>query len=593
MESPSHSLCLDMRTTNRIGINEQWIKKGCMVLKGILLAGHEGCERLAIVGLLTNTMVYLRTKYNMDIVAIIKMFNIFSGTTSLATLGGAFLADSYIGRFLTILVASFSYLIGMTLWTVTALVPSLRPPHCSDAEAKLRECISASKVQMFFVVMALIFLSIGSAGIRPCALAFGADQFEKGGKKKTQQEKSLQSFFNWYWFANCTIILLGSTVIVYLQSNVSWGLGFGVCTLLMLISIIAFIVGMPIFYYEIPQGSPFTAIAQLIVASIKKRDLSLPSDPALLYYDQASPKIPVTPRFRFLEKAAIPTEGDMKADGSVARPWNVSSIHKVEDLKVLIAILPMFSCLIGNAITGGQQSTYAVFQALTMNRHMGSSKFKVPAASMSIFSLLASIMWIPLYDRVMVPLIRRVTKQVRGITSLQRMGIGYIISSLSLLVAGFVEVKRRNVAKSHGLTDDPLAVVPISVFWLVPQFFIVGLANCFHAVGYLDFFYNEFPSNLRSTALALASCMYALGDYLTAILITLVHKTTGGHGKPSWLDSNINLGRLDYFYWLLSAMEALNVVYFFFCASRYSYREIPVPDGTSEVPEMTSMEIEM
>ncbi|XP_059066197.1 protein NRT1/ PTR FAMILY 2.13-like [Cryptomeria japonica] len=501
--------------------------------------GNESCEKIAVVGLQSNMSIYLKTKYNMKLVTIVNMLNIWSGTTSFATLGGAFLADSYIGRYLTIVIASLSYFLGMGLWTLTALVPALRPPHCSDEQAKSKECKSPSKEQMFFLVVAFVFMSIGSAGIRPCAMAFGADQFQEKGKEAAQQKKSLHSFFNWYYLANAATVLVAGIAILYLQTNVSWGLGFGVPTLLMLISLIAFVLGTPIFHREVPQGSPFTGIAQIVVAFIKKRNLPLPSDPTLLYSDPRGPKTHPTPKFRFLNKAAIAREGDCKqADGSIARPWRLCSIQRIEELKVILTILPIYSCLIIDSITSGQQ----------------------------------------------------------GITPLQRMGIGYIISSLSLLVAGLVELKRRNVAKGHGLMDDPSAIVPISVFWLVPQFVIQGLGICFHVVGYMNLFYNEFPTNLRSTAMALASCMYASGDYLSAVFVSVIHRTTGVHGKPDWLDDNVNLGRLDYLYWLLSAMGAVNVVYFLFCSSRYTYRENPVADadqtsGMSDGREMESKQI--
>ncbi|GLJ39406.1 hypothetical protein SUGI_0804820 [Cryptomeria japonica] len=554
------------------------------------LLGHESLERLALGGLLANEVVYLKTKYNMEIVTIVNLENIISGTTNLATLGGAFLADAYIGRFLALLIGAFSNLIGTILWTLTDLIPRVRPPKCSEVQAKLRECISASRVQMFFLVMAMVFMSIGSATIRPAATPFGADQFERGGIKTVEQKKDLQSFFNWYFFSMSLVSVVASTVIVYIQSNVSWTLGFGICAILMLISLVGFLIGAPLFYRETPQGSPYTGIAQVIMAAFRKRKLSLPSDLTLLYYGQNSPKISITSRFSFLNKAAIPTEGDMQPDGTVTRPWNLSPIHRIEDLKILIAILPMFSVKICNSITS-QQSTYAVFQALTMNRNVGSSSIKVPAASIHVVSSLVVIFWLPLYDKVLVPLTRRLTKQVRGITPLQRMGVGYVFSLISMLVAALVEVKRRNVAKSHGLTDDPSAIAPISVFWLVPQFFIQGLANCFHVVGSLDFFYTEFQPNLRSTAIALSSIMYAVADYLSVFMVTLIHRLTGGNGKPNWLDSNINRGRLDYFYWLLLVMESINALYFMLLAYFYKYRENFVVDGseTSDVSDGQEM----
>ncbi|XP_057844320.2 protein NRT1/ PTR FAMILY 3.1 [Cryptomeria japonica] len=229
-----------------------------------------------------------------------------------------------------------------------------------------------------------------------------------------------------------------------------------------------------------------------------------------------------------------------------------------------------------------QLHSFSVLQALTMNRHLGSGSFQIPAASFSVFSQLVIIAWMPLYDRFIVPAARRMTKNGRGITVFHRMGIGYAISTLSMVVSGFIEVKRRNTALGHGLANDSSAIVPISALWLVPQFCIMGLGEAFHTVGHLEFFYAEFPPTMRSTAIALSSCTSAVGQYMSTILLNVVHAKTGRHGKPDWLNDNLNLGRLNYLYWLLAAIEAVNLVYFIICASLYKYTEFPVQDPVFE-----------
>eukprot|EP01018_Ginkgo_biloba_P002383 Gb_04442 [translate_table: standard] len=546
------------------------------------IIGNETCEKLAVTGLHSNMIVYLTTKYNMKKVVATNTLNIWSGTTSLSTLVGAFLADSYLGRFRTIFLGCLAYLLGLVMLTLTALVPRLRPPACSVLQRKSGECHAASSVQFGLLVFFFAFMTMGSAGIRPCSMAFGADQFDQRGAKGKAR---LQSFFNWYYFSTCAALILALTVIIYIQSTVSWSLGFGICALLMLISTIFFVLGRPLYLREIPNGSPFTGFAQVIVATIRKRHLSLPSDTSQLYQGlpkstNYAPKHCVTDQFRFLNKAAIIGEGDLVADGSRASHWRICSIEQVEELKSIIRTLPIFSCGIVNSITIAQQHTFSVLQALTMDRRLGGSKFQIPAGSFSVFSLLVLITWLPFYDKVVVRLARHFTKQSRGISMFQRMGIGFAISALSMFVAGLVEVKRRNTARSHGLADQASAIVPISAFWLLPQFCIAGLAEAFHTIGHLEFFYDQFPTTMRSTAIALSACTSALGHYFSTMIVTLVHNTTGRNGQPDWLDDNLNRGHLEYFYWLLSGMEAVNLIYFIVCARWYKYKERSVGEET-------------
>eukprot|EP00249_Psilotum_nudum_P031679 c46141_g1_i1 orf=103-267(+) len=53
------------------------------------------------------------------------------------------------------------------------------------------------------------------------------------------------------------------------------------------------------------------------------------------------------------------------------------------------------------------------------------------------------LIFIPLYDLFLVPTVRRFTGQSGGITSLQRVGVGFLISAVSMAVAAVVEIKRK------------------------------------------------------------------------------------------------------------------------------------------------------
>jgi hypothetical protein len=74
---------------------------------------------------------------------------------------------------------------------------------------------------------------------------------------------------------------------------------------------------------------------------------------------------------------------------------------------------------------------------------------EIPPASMLIFSNIAMLVTLALYDRVLVPWLRRVTVQPTGIThlQLQRTGIGLTISMLSnVVVSAIVEGERKRTA---------------------------------------------------------------------------------------------------------------------------------------------------
>ncbi|KAM1654031.1 hypothetical protein ACFX2K_006475 [Malus domestica] len=131
--------------------------------------------------------------------------------------------------------------------------------------------------------------------------------------------------------------------------HVSWGLGFGLSALVNLIGLVIFASGTHFYCRDKPQGSPFVNIARVIVASIQKWKVKLSSSREDYHYhnDGEAKATPAAPKksftFRFLNNAALETEGDLKPDGSIARPWRLCTLQQVEDLKTTIRILPCWS----------------------------------------------------------------------------------------------------------------------------------------------------------------------------------------------------------------------------------------------------------
>jgi peptide/histidine transporter 3/4 len=105
-----------------------------------------------------------------------------------------------------------------------------------------------------------------------------------------------------------------------------------------------------------------------------------------------------------------------------------------------------------------QMTTMFVLQGNKLDPRMDPF-FKIPAASLSIFDTIVIIVWALAYDRFIVPAIRTIIGHPRGFTQLQRM----VISIFSMFAA------------THGMLDSK-DYLPISIFWQVPQYFIIGAA---------------------------------------------------------------------------------------------------------------------
>ncbi|KAL2534935.1 Protein NRT1/PTR FAMILY 3.1 [Abeliophyllum distichum] len=465
------------------------------------ILANEICDRFAGAGFHANMITYLTQVLNLPLVKASNTLTNFGGTSSFTPLIGAFIADSFAGRYWTIIVASIIYVLGMVSITISAVLPQLRPPPCPTQV----NCQEASTLQLWVLYIALLLTSLGTGGIRPCVVTFAADQFDM---TKSHTDSKSWNFFNWYYFCMGMASLTALTVVVYIQDNVSWGWGLGVPTIVMALSIVAFVLGSRLYRKIKPGGSPFVRLTQVIVAAVKKKNAVTPKDPRLLYENReldaaisSNGRLLHSNQFKWLDHAAIVTDSDIK-ESNQPNLWRLATVHRIEELKSIIRMLPIWAAGILLVASHSHLGSFTIQQARSMDRHLSPS-FKIPPASMSMFSTLTVLIGLPLYERLFVPLARRFTGNPVGVTCLQRMGIGFGINILATIVSGFIEIRRKTAAAQHNLLDQPTAVIPITVFWLLPQYCLHGLAEVFMSVGHLEFLYNQSPESMRSTAAAL------------------------------------------------------------------------------------------
>uniref|UniRef100_A0ACD6ANE6 Uncharacterized protein n=1 Tax=Avena sativa TaxID=4498 RepID=A0ACD6ANE6_AVESA len=572
-------------------------KKGGLRTMPFIFA-NEVAEKLAVVGFSTNMLIYLTQQMHMPLAKAATTLTNFGGTSAMTPLIGAYLADAVVGRFWTIAGASLVYQVGMALLTVSAALPQFRPAPCDTAVAGGGTCEQALPWQLAVLYVSLFLNALGAGGYRPCIVAFGADQFDEA---QAAERARTWGFFNWYYFCNGASMLVAVTAVVYVQDNVGWGWGLGVPAACMGVSLAAFVGGYPMYRRLQPVGSPFTRLAQVVVAAVRKRRVDCRAGELYENDELDAPismygKLVHTNQLSFFDHAAIVTDGDMlttdassgkQPPASIPNLWRLNTVHRVEELKSVVRMGPIWAAGILVITASSQQGTFSLQQASTMDRHIAPhlSSFQIPAGSMTVFTLLPMLVTLFIYDRALVPLARRYTGLDRGISFLHRMGVGFTISVAASLVAGFVERHRREAAAAGGTTDAGTA--PLSAYWLVPQYALHGIAEAFTSVGHLEFMYDQSPESMRSMATALFWLSISLGSYVSTLLITVVHQWSAGPDGSNWLPDNINHGKLDYFYWVVTVLQVMNLVYYLICARRYKFK--PVQHHKTEEGEGKSM----
>ncbi|KAL1219891.1 Protein NRT1/ PTR FAMILY 5.11 [Cardamine amara subsp. amara] len=502
-----------------------------------LIISSEMAERFAYYGISSNLIMYLTGPLGESTATAAANVNAWIGTVSFLPLLWGFIADSFLGRFRTIIISSCLYILGLGLLTFSAMIPL----HCEDQSQRV-SCASQLQVTVFFCSLYLV--AIGQGGYLPCMKVFGADQFDRNDQKEA---KAKSSFFNWLMFGNCISILMSRVVSNYIQENVSWFLGFGIPSVSMLLALFLFLLGITSYRFSIKSEgneNPFARISRVFMAALKnrrQRDLVIANTNETLLLTHQSSK-----QFRFLDRAAISCE-----------------LGEIEEAKAVLRLVPIWMTCLVYAIVTAQSTTLFTKQGATMDRSI-SPGLLVPSATLQSFISLSMVVSIPIYDRLLVPIARSFTHKPSGITILQRIGTGIFLSILTMVVAALVETKRLQTAR-----DD--VTILMSVWWLVPQYVLCGVSNVFTMVGLQEFFYDQVPSELRSIGMALNLSIYGVGSFLSSFIISVIDKVTSQSGQRSWFDNDLNHAHLDYYYWLLGCLSFIGLASYLWFAKSYVY----------------------
>ncbi|VAH39500.1 unnamed protein product [Triticum turgidum subsp. durum] len=171
---------------------------------------------------------------------------------------GAFVADSWLGRYRSIIVACTLYVLGYGMMTLVTTLQAQQSSPAGDIHSSSRP--SSLQVALFYASLYLIPLAQGAD--KPCGLAFAADQFDADHPKERVSRSSL---FNWWYFSMAIGISIAVAVVSYIQENVGWGIGFGMLCAIMFCAFAVFLSGTPTYrlYAPIPGAeSPFARLGR-------------------------------------------------------------------------------------------------------------------------------------------------------------------------------------------------------------------------------------------------------------------------------------------------------------------------------------------
>lgn len=535
---------------------------------GIIILLNQGLATLAFFGVGVNLVLFLTRVVGENNANAANSVSKWTGTVYIFSLIGAFLSDSYWGRYKTCAIFQVIFVIGLVSLSLSSYLFLLKPRGCGD---ELTPCGAHSSMEMGLFYLSIYLVALGNGGYQPNIVSFGADQFDEENLKEGH---SKVSFFSYFYLALNLGELISNTILVYFEDEGMWALGFWVSAGSAFAALVLFLVGTPRYRHFKPSGNPLSRFSQVIVAAVKKWRVEVTSNAKDLYTvagnessTNGNRRILHTHGFKFLDKAALISSRDFVDQNQCIRnPWRLCPITQVEEVKCILRLLPIWLCTIIYSVVFTQMASLFVEQGAVMKTTI--SNFRIPPASMSSFDILSVALFIFLYRRILDPLVGRIKKSdSKGFTELQRMGIGLVIAVMAMVSAGIVECYRLKYAIKDCKTCDGSS--SLSIFWQIPQYAFIGASEVFMYVGQLEFFNAQTPDGLKSFGSALCMTSISLGNYVSSLLVSIVMKISTEDHMPGWIPGNLNKGHLDRFFFLLAALTTVDLVVYIGSAKWY------------------------
>uniref|UniRef100_A0A9R1SQJ4 Solute carrier family 15 member 1 n=2 Tax=Cyprinus carpio TaxID=7962 RepID=A0A9R1SQJ4_CYPCA len=360
---------------------------------------NEFCERFSYYGMKAVLVLYFKYFIGWDNDLSTTIYHTFVALCYLTPILGAIIADSWLGKFKTIVYLSIVYTIGQVIMAISA-IHDITDTNRDGTPDNMTFHTAMS-------MLGLILIALGTGGIKPCVAAFGGDQFEE------HQEKQRSTFFSIFYLSINAGSLLSTLITPILRAQECgiyskqscFPLAFGVPAALMVVALIVFIAGHNMYIMESPKGNILLQVMKCIGFAIRNR------------FNHRSKQHPK--REHWMDWA------EEKYDKLL-----IAQVKMVLKVLFLYIPLPMFWALFD------QQGSRWTLQATTMDGNFGA--FIIQPDQMQIVNPILIVIMVPIMDSAVYPLIK---KCGLNFTPLRRMTVGMLLASLAFVAAALLQIQ--------------------------------------------------------------------------------------------------------------------------------------------------------
>lgn len=349
---------------------------------------NEFCERFSYYGMKAVLVLYFRYFLHWNNNTATSVYHAFSGLCYFTPVLGAIIADSWLGKFKTIIYLSIVYVLGHVVKSIGALPD-----------------VGGHTVHVVLAMVGLGLIALGTGGIKPCVAAFGGDQFQPG------MDHERGKFFSIFYLSINAGSLISTFVTPILRDDVQcfgadcYALAFGVPAILMVVALVVFIGGSSTYTKNPPEGNVLVNVSNCIGFAIKNR------------WNHRGKQFPK--RDHWLDWA----KGNYNED-------LIMEVKMVLRVLFLYIPLPMFWALFD------QQGSRWTLQATTMTGDFGA--FVLKPDQMQTINPILILVLIPIFDVAIYPLIK---KCGINFSPLRRMAVGMILAALAFVAAALVQLE--------------------------------------------------------------------------------------------------------------------------------------------------------
>ncbi|CAF4026535.1 unnamed protein product [Adineta steineri] len=396
---------------------------------------------------------------------------------------GAIVADQFWGKYKAIFISCIIYSLGLSVLVVSSI------PQSINAGTALPG-----------LIIAMIIIGMGTGGVKSNVSPLMAEQYTrktpivkeiKGKKKIIDPQVTIQSLFNWFYWA-INLGALSSIITTNVEKYHSFWLAYLIPLIVFMGAIIVLLVGRQRYIRAPPNGSLLIQAFRVVKIAFRLRWKLGKQDHIKHFLDYA----------KQAQTSDDTTETNEKMN------------EFIDDLKQAIYACRVF--------------TFYPFYWLCYNQMVGNLTSQ--AAQMNVGPLpndvlqnidpFVLIIFIPIFEKIIYPSLRRLNINFKPIL---RITCGFIVASLAMAWTAIVQHLIYSTGPNYSFTPQPCSKCQkfnnITVAWQIPSYFLIAISEIFASITGLEYAFTHAPTSMKSIVMSFFLFTSAIGSALNFALI--------------------------------------------------------------------------